>query len=130
MIEKFLHVKIANILLDREYTFREQELLMRCINLIQGRIGNNMNSTLKIVGPVQSGNIHADASPLGDEGCSEISASYVSNNSIELCSPERIDIPNGWEAPAPPAQSVLQPLRLYVPELEEIRISPVVARKG
>lgn len=123
-------MKLANILLDREYNFREQELLMRCINLIQGRIGNNMNGSLKIVGSVQSGNIHADASPLGDEGCSETSANYLLNSSIELCSPERIDIPNGWEAPAPPSQPVLQPLRLYVPELEEIRISPVVARKG
>lgn len=55
--------------------------------------------------------------------------SYISSNSIEICSPDRVDIPNGWEAPAPNVQPVL-PLRLYVPELEEIRISPVVARKG
>lgn len=46
-----------------------------------------------------------------------------------LCSPDRADAPIGWEAPAPAAQPVL-PLRLYVPELEEIRVSPVVARKG
>lgn len=46
-----------------------------------------------------------------------------------LCSPERIDFPNGWEAPAPQIQPTL-PLRLYVPELEEIRVSPAVARKG
>lgn len=46
-----------------------------------------------------------------------------------LCSPEKIDVPNGWEAPAPAPQPTL-PLRLYVPELEEIRVSPVVARKG
>lgn len=38
-------------------------------------------------------------------------------------------MPNGWEAPAPAIQPVL-PLRLYVPDLEEIRISPVVARRG
>lgn len=49
--------------------------------------------------------------------------------SYRLCSPDRSDAPNGWEAPAPAAQPVL-PLRLYVPELEEIRVSPVVARKG
>lgn len=36
---------------------------------------------------------------------------------------------NGWEAPAPPPQQQL-PLRLYVPDLEEIRVSPIVARKG
>lgn len=46
-----------------------------------------------------------------------------------LCSPDRSDAPNGWEAPAPATQPAL-PLRLYVPELEEIRVSPVVARKG
>lgn len=121
---------LAIILSDREYTTKEQELLMKCINLIQGRMGSNMNNTLKVVGSLQSGNIHADASPSGDESCSEICTNYVSSNSIELCSPDRIDIPNGWEAPAPPVQPMLQPLRLYVPELEEIRISPVVARKG
>lgn len=46
-----------------------------------------------------------------------------------LCSPERTEVPSGWEAPAPATQPAL-PLRLYVPELEEIRVSPVVARKG
>lgn len=60
-----------------------------------------------------------------------MNASYISGNSIELCSPDRMDIPNGWEAaPAPVPQSQEVPLRLYVPELEEIRVSPVVARKG
>lgn len=49
--------------------------------------------------------------------------------SHRLCSPDRSDAPNGWEAPAPATQPAL-PLRLYVPELEEIRVSPVVARKG
>ena len=49
--------------------------------------------------------------------------------SFRLCSPDRADAPNGWEAPAPATQPAL-PLRLYVPELEEIRVSPVVARKG
>lgn len=47
-----------------------------------------------------------------------------------LCSPERADVPNVWgEAPAPVTSPEL-PLRLYVPELEEIRVSPIVARKG
>uniref|UniRef100_A0A182SXD6 PH domain-containing protein n=1 Tax=Anopheles maculatus TaxID=74869 RepID=A0A182SXD6_9DIPT len=40
------------------------------------------------------------------------------------------DVPNGWEAPAPAPQTQELSLRLYVPELEEIRVSPVVARKG
>lgn len=67
---------------------------------------------------------------MADEGCADLCMSYISSSSIDLCSPDRIDNPNGWEAPAPPVQPILQPLRLYVPDLEEIRISPVVARKG
>lgn len=54
---------------------------------------------------------------------------YVFATLHRLCSPDRADAPNGWEAPAPATQPAL-PLRLYVPELEEIRVSPVVARKG
>ncbi|XP_055706379.1 kinesin-like protein unc-104 isoform X9 [Phlebotomus papatasi] len=105
---------------EREYTQKEQELLLKCIRLIQGRIGAKTEQESTI------GQI--DASP-GDEGCADMTASYISGNSIELCSPERVEVPNGWEAPAPAPQPAL-PLRLYVPELEEIRVSPVVARKG
>lgn len=125
-------IHTACILSDREYTAREQGLLMRCINLIQGRLGGSGNTISKGDGTIlmQPGQIQADASPSGDEGCIDMNMSYISGNSIDLCSPDRIDMPNGWEAPAPPAQPILQPLRLYVPELEEIRISPVVARKG
>ena len=49
-----------------------------------------------------------------------------------MYSPERGENPNGWEAPAPATQPNLSygSLRLYVPDLEEIRVSPVVARKG
>lgn len=119
----------ANILSEHEYTTREQELLIKCINLVQGRMGGNGNNTAKGVGLTQA-STQADVSPLGDEGCADLCISYISSSSIDLCSPDRIDIPNGWEAPAPPVQTVLQPLRLYVPDLEEIRISPVVARKG
>lgn len=70
-----------------------------------------------------------DTSPM-DESCNDLNMSCVTNNSLDLCSPERVDIPSCWVAPAPPVQPVLQPLRLYVPEMEEIRISPIVARKG
>ncbi|XP_059608867.1 kinesin-like protein unc-104 isoform X2 [Phlebotomus argentipes] len=105
---------------EREYTQREQDLLLKCIHLVQGRIGTKADQ--------DSAMAQIDASP-GDEGCADLTASYISGNSIELCSPERVDVPNGWEAPAPAPQPAL-PLRLYVPELEEIRVSPVVARKG
>lgn len=61
-------------------------------------------------------------------------SSLVSGGSIELCSPERAALP-GECAPFPPAPSSPQGPRdpelvLYVPDMEEIRISPVVARKG
>lgn len=116
-----------NIVPDREYTKREQDLMVKCIHLIQGRIGNGKSD-----GNASSGQNTqvVDASP-GDEGC-DMNMSYLSSNSIELCSPDRVDIPNGWESPMVPAPAVQPtlPLRLYVPELEEIRISPVVARKG
>ncbi|XP_075169172.1 kinesin family member unc-104 isoform X7 [Haematobia irritans] len=104
---------------DREYNEREIELMNKCLKLIQGRSSksdNNDNQT------------QSDVSP-SDEGCADMTVSCISSSSIELCSPDRSDAPNGWEAPAPATQPAL-PLRLYVPELEEIRVSPVVARKG
>lgn len=58
-----------------------------------------------------------------------------------LCSPENVrtvpdQSPNSEEVVVAPqplsgnSQSPSEPLVLYVPEVEEIRISPVVARKG
>ncbi|XP_058827514.1 kinesin-like protein unc-104 isoform X4 [Topomyia yanbarensis] len=108
---------------DRELTPRETELVWKCVKLIQGRIGNKVDSS------ETNNQLAVDASP-GDEGCADMNASYISGNSVELCSPDRVEIPNGWEAPAPAPQTQEMPLRLYVPELEEIRVSPVVARKG
>lgn len=113
------------ILSERDYTEREKELLLKCVRLVQGRLGSSKNDTNLTTG---NNNLQVDASP-GDEGCADMNMSYISGNSIELCSPDRVDIPNGWEAPAPALQPTL-PLRLYVPEMEEIRVSPVVARKG
>lgn len=134
-----------SIMAERDYTQKEQDILMKCVRLIQGRIGGGSggnktdttetssstttsNTTTTITTNNNNNNLQVDASP-GDEGCADMNISYISGNSIELCSPDRIDMPNGWEAPAPPLQQAL-PLRLYVPELEEIRVSPVVARKG
>lgn len=112
---------------DRDYTQSENDLLLKCVHLIQGRIGGGKSEHSNLSGNTSSSH-QVDASP-GDEGCADMNMSYISGNSIELCSPDRVDMPNGWEAPAPAVQPTL-PLRLYVPELEEIRVSPVVARKG
>uniref|UniRef100_A0A2M4AF39 Kinesin-like protein unc-104 n=2 Tax=Anopheles triannulatus TaxID=58253 RepID=A0A2M4AF39_9DIPT len=109
---------------ERELLPRETELVWKCVKLIQGRIGGK-----ELASEGTASQAAADASP-GDEGCADMNASYISSNSIELCSPERVDVPNGWEAPAPAPQTQELSLRLYVPELEEIRVSPVVARKG
>lgn len=108
-----------------EYNDREKQLLMRCVRLIQGKGRENM-SGLK------------DSDVVSPEEMTEMSASMlssmVSNGSIELCSPERAALP-GECAPFPPVP-VSPPgprdpeLVLYVPDMEEIRISPVVARKG
>jgi kinesin family protein 1 len=109
------------IMIDREYTEREQDLLLKCVKLIKGQIGKDQLTI----------NDTADVTPSpADEGCADLTVSYISGSSVELVSPsERVDVPSGWEAPAPPVHQDV-PLRLYVPELEEIRVSPVVARKG
>ncbi|XP_017838469.1 kinesin-like protein unc-104 isoform X1 [Drosophila busckii] len=114
---------------EREYNQREQELMLKCLKLVQaGRYSKNESNDTQT---------QSDVSP-SDEGCADMTVSCISSNSMEnnkyiirhrLCSPDRSDAPNGWEAPAPATQPAL-PLRLYVPELEEIRVSPVVARKG
>ncbi|XP_037953279.1 kinesin-like protein unc-104 isoform X5 [Teleopsis dalmanni] len=113
------------ILPEREYNKREQDLMTKCLKLIQGRYSKTE--------PTDNQN-QSDVSP-SDEGCADMTVSCISSNSMDtkikrrLCSPDRSDAPNGWEAPPPATQPAL-PLRLYVPELEEIRVSPVVARKG
>lgn len=101
--------------MDRDYTSREQDLLKRCVKLIQGRIGMKEEA---------AGN-ESEVTP-AEDGCPDLTVSYVS----DLISPQGyVDVPNGWEPPAPPVVQEA-PLRLYVPDLEEIRVSPVVARKG
>lgn len=108
---------VKDTLIDRDYTQREQELLKKCVKLIQGRIGSKDE-------PVGE---ESEVTPSpGDDGCPDLTVSYVS----DLVSPQGyVDVPNGWEPPAPPVQQEAT-LRLYVPDLEEIRVSPVVARKG
>ncbi|XP_074031968.1 kinesin family member unc-104 isoform X3 [Leptinotarsa decemlineata] len=116
---------IANID-SYEYTDQEKELIQKCIRLIQGRHRDNSNNNKK-------DEVSSPSEEVTDMSTSMMS-SIISNNSIELCSPERVVI-SGECAPFPPVP-VSPPgprnpeLVLYVPDMEEIRISPVVARKG
>lgn len=82
-------------------------------------------------------NIKEDVSSPSEEATemsTSMLSSMVSNSSIELCSPERAALPGECApfpqiSPIPPAPHDPD-LVLYVPDMEEIRISPVVARKG
>ncbi|KAL1498183.1 hypothetical protein ABEB36_009020 [Hypothenemus hampei] len=108
-----------------EYNESEKQLLNKCIRLIQGKPRDKDLKDNDITSPT-------------DELTTEMSASMMSsvmtNSSVELCSPERTPLV-GECAPFPSVpQSPPGPrdpeLVLYVPDIEEIRISPVVARKG
>ncbi|XP_015436640.1 PREDICTED: kinesin-like protein unc-104 isoform X7 [Dufourea novaeangliae] len=120
-----------------EMTEREKELTMKYIKLIQGRI------------PSKEPILLSDVSP-GEDTMADMSASMmssvISSSSQELSSPERARLQELQEsilasestnqicsvAPAPLGSSSpsKENLVLYVPEVEEIRISPVIARKG
>ncbi|XP_025155589.1 kinesin-like protein unc-104 isoform X16 [Harpegnathos saltator] len=120
-----------------EMTERERELATKCIKLIQGRI------------PSKEPILLSDVSP-GEDTITDISASMISSvissSSQELSSPERARLQELQESilasesasqtctVVPPPLGSSSPskenLVLYVPEVEEIRISPVIARKG
>jgi len=111
-----------------DMTERERELTTKCVKLIQGRIPNK--EIMK----------HGDISP--GEDIMDMNTSVISNitspTTHELVSPERITRPALPEHLHLLSESVTtvastspdQALVLYVPEVEEIRISPVIARKG
>lgn len=128
MVAKNSNLNASTNLDCYEYTDREKQILNKFIRLIQGRGRDNGTSTSN------------DAITSPSEEMTEMSASMMSsmlsNGSIELCSPERAALP-GECAPFPPVVPIASPqgprdpeLVLYVPDMEEIRISPVVARKG
>lgn len=106
-----------SITMERDYLQRELDLMKKCVALIRGRVG----SKEEIAAPI-------DATPSpADEIPDLLNQSYIS----DLVSPQGyVDVPNGWEPPAAPLVSQDAPLLLYAPELEEIRVSPIVARKG
>ncbi|XP_046143920.1 kinesin-like protein unc-104 isoform X12 [Osmia bicornis bicornis] len=120
-----------------EMTERERELATKYIKLIQGRIPNKEPILLSDVSPGED--------TMADMTTSMMS-SVISSSSQELSSPERARLQELQEsilasesanqtctvAPAPLGSSSpsKENLVLYVPEVEEIRISPVIARKG
>ncbi|XP_044591200.1 kinesin-like protein unc-104 isoform X8 [Cotesia glomerata] len=118
-----------------EMTEREKEIATKYIKLIQGRI------------PSKEPIVLSDVSP-GEDTATDMSASMMSSvmssSSQELSSPERARLhelqesmmagESGQSSLAPAPLGSTSPLKeslvLYVPEVEEIRISPVIARKG
>lgn len=120
-----------------EMTEREREIATKYVKLIQGRI------------PSKEPIVLSDVSP-GEDTITDLStsmmSSVVSSSSQELSSPERARLQELQESMlageaanqtnniAPPPLGSTSPLKeslvLYVPEVEEIRISPVIARKG
>lgn len=113
-------------------TKKERDLVTKCIRLIQGRIPSK--DVVKL----------GDVSPADDivDMSSSMSSSITSPSSAqELVSPERVARPvltehinflsdSGNTNSNTSGNSSDQTLVLYVPEVEEIRISPIIARKG
>lgn len=100
---------------------------MKCIRLVQGKSRDNNAASAK------DSDVASPSEDVTDMSTSMIS-SMVSGGSLELYSPEKVSLP-GECIPLPPAPtsppSPRDPeLVLYVPDMEEIRISPVIARKG
>ncbi|PSN48270.1 Kinesin-like protein unc-104, partial [Blattella germanica] len=118
-----------------EMTEKERDLTQKCVKLIQGRIPSKDLPITK----------HNDVSP--SEEATDMSASLISNSSIELCSPEKTrtvlpeqyifsngpnsesqTTPQASQQPAGNSSPSREQLVLYVPEMEEIRISSAVRR--
>ncbi|XP_018567497.1 kinesin-like protein unc-104 [Anoplophora glabripennis] len=126
MVAKNNNINVAANNDTYEYSEREKELLKKCVRLIQGRHRDSSNN-------IKDNDVASPSDEITEMSTSMIS-SVMSNGSIELCSPERAALP-GECAPFPPVPASPPGPRdpelvLYVPDMEEIRISPVVARKG
>ncbi|XP_066140161.1 kinesin-like protein unc-104 isoform X2 [Euwallacea fornicatus] len=108
-----------------EYCERENQLLNKCVRLIQGKPRDNKD--------LKNNEVTSPTDEITDMSTSMVS-SVMTNSSIELCSPERTPLIGECapfpSMPASPPGPRDPELVLYVPDMEEIRISPVVARKG
>ncbi|XP_073978084.1 kinesin family member unc-104 isoform X4 [Rhodnius prolixus] len=114
-----------------EMTDREREIATKCIKLIQGRIPTKELPKLGDISPGE------DLNEMAVSVCSSINSQ---SSASDVISPDRLNRPilpeqvsflsnNGRCEPGTVSPSE-QALILYVPEVEEIRISPVIARKG
>ncbi|XP_015784743.1 kinesin-like protein unc-104 isoform X3 [Tetranychus urticae] len=110
-----------------EMSSREKELCQKCVNLIQSHIPSKPSPH-----PVKKASL---GTPSGDE--SDLCSS--THSSPELLSPEKPINPGDWSqrnSVTPDkdrdALNLLDPALkpLFVPEIEEIRLSPVISRKG
>ncbi|KAL1122335.1 hypothetical protein AAG570_003740 [Ranatra chinensis] len=115
-----------------EMNEKESELTTKCIKLIQGRIPSKEVPKLGDISPGEE--VSSDMS-------TSICSSITSPGGNELMSPDKLNRPilpeqvnNTFSPDSAKSQGNTspgeQPLVLYVPEVEEIRISPVIARKG
>ncbi|XP_024082078.1 kinesin-like protein unc-104 isoform X12 [Cimex lectularius] len=114
-----------------EMTARERELATKCVKLIQGRIPSKELPKIGDLSPAE------EQTDMSNSVCSSITSPVSAN---DLISPDRINRPilpeqmNFLSNAGRPDQGNISPcdqtLILYVPEVEEIRISPVIARKG
>lgn len=68
-------------IIDREYSQQETDLMLKCVKLINGRIGGKTTEQQKQQQQNDT-NSQLDVSP-GDEGCADMTASCISGNSIE-----------------------------------------------
>uniref|UniRef100_A0A0A9X260 Kinesin-like protein unc-104 n=2 Tax=Lygus hesperus TaxID=30085 RepID=A0A0A9X260_LYGHE len=114
-----------------EMSDRERELSTKILKLIQGRIPSKEQPKLTDVSPAE------DVTEMSVSMCSNITSPSSVN---DIVSPERLNRPilpeqmsflaNSGRIDAGTPSPIDQTLILYVPEVEEIRISPVIARKG
>uniref|UniRef100_T1HYD7 Kinesin-like protein unc-104 n=1 Tax=Rhodnius prolixus TaxID=13249 RepID=T1HYD7_RHOPR len=112
-----------------EMTDREREIATKCIKLIQGRIPTKVFLTeLPKLGDISPGE---DLNEMAVSVCSSINSQSSASELNRPILPEQVSFlsNNGRCEPGTVSPSE-QALILYVPEVEEIRISPVIARKG
>ncbi|XP_022255004.1 kinesin-like protein unc-104 isoform X4 [Limulus polyphemus] len=126
-----------------EMNEREKELTTKCVHLIQSHIPSKPSPAVS----TKKENVTSPSEEVDviSSGSSSLNSSMTSSSSQEALTPDksRLFLPEAQDSsyiPGPP--SGLKPISvssamnyppgkpIYVPEVEEIRVSPVVSRKG